>query len=229
MSYRIEVITLMPELWPPLLSEAAGVSGRAVAEGRVDVEIANLRDFGTGRHLQVDDTPFGGGAGMVLQVGPLHRAIERARARTPGPVLLLSPRGEPFCQDRAQALADGPGFTLVCGRYEGFDERVRHYVNGELSVGDFVLTGGDPAAWCVLDACIRLRPGVLGNAESAPDESFSRGGLEHPHYTRPAVYEGMEVPEVLRSGDHARIRAWREAQAQAITAARRPDLLPKEP
>ena len=118
----------------------------------------------------------------------------------------------------------GPGFTLVCGRYEGFDERVRHFVDGELSAGDFVLTGGDPAAWCVIDACIRLRPGVLGNADSAQDESFTSGGLEYPHYTRPAEYEGMAVPEVLRSGDHAKIRAWREAQAEAITAKHRPDL-----
>lgn len=229
MSYRIEVITLMPELWPALLSESAGLSGRAVSEGKVEVTVANLRDFGTGRHQQVDDTPFGGGAGMVLQVAPLHQAIERARSRTQGPVLLLSPRGERFRQSRARELAEGPGFTLVCGRYEGFDERVRRYVDGELSVGDFVLTGGDPAAWCVIDACVRLRPGVLGNAESAEDESFSAGGLEYPHYTRPAVYDGASVPQVLRSGDHARIRAWREEQARAITAARRPDLLAQEP
>ena len=140
-------------------------------------------------------------------------------------MLLLSPRGEPFRQARAQGLAAGPGFTLVCGRYEGFDERVRRYVDGEVSVGDFVLTGGDPAAWCVIDACIRLRPGVLGNAESAQDESFSAGGLEYPHYTRPAEYDGVAVPEVLRSGDHGKIRAWREQQAAKITAERRPDLI----
>ncbi|MEO0813759.1 MAG: tRNA (guanosine(37)-N1)-methyltransferase TrmD [Myxococcota bacterium] len=225
MSFSIEVITLMPELWPPLLSEAAGLSGRAVADGTVQVRIANLRDFGTGRHQQVDDTPFGGGAGMVLQVPPLHQAIERARARTPGPVLLLSPRGAPFHQARALELAEGTGFTLVCGRYEGFDERVRRYVDDELSVGDFVLTGGDPAAWCVIDACIRLRPGILGNAASAEDESFTRGGLEYPHYTRPASYDGAGVPDVLRSGDHGRIAEWREEQARSLTRALRPDLL----
>lgn len=225
MPFAIELITLVPELWPALAGPGAGLVGKALAEGPASLRVHNLRDWGKGKHQQVDDAPFGGGAGMVLQVEPLHKAIMAARERTPGPVILLGPRGERFGQPRAMALAQGPGMILVCGRYEGVDERVRRYIDLELSVGDFVLSAGDPAAWCIVDAVVRLLPGVLGNTESLAEESFGSGWLEYPHYTRPATYEGMEVPEVLRGGDHARIHAWRRAQAEALTRALRPDLL----
>lgn len=225
MAFAIELITLVPELWPALVGPAAGLVGKALGEGPASLHVHNLRDWGKGKHQQVDDAPFGGGAGMVLQVEPLHKAITAARARTPGPVILMGPRGERFGQARAVSLAQGPGMTLVCGRYEGVDERVRKYIDLELSVGDFVLSAGDPAAWCIIDSVVRLLPGVLGNTESLTEESFGSGLLEYPHYTRPATYEGMEVPEVLRGGDHARIQAWRRAQAEALTRELRPDLL----
>lgn len=224
MSYTVEVITLTPSVWPVLLSDASGLVGRAFQRGLASLTVSDLRDFGRGAHRQVDDTPFGGGAGMVLQVEPVHRAIERARSRTPGPVVLLSPGGARFSQAWAKGLAANAGLTLVCGRYEGFDERVRSYVDLEISIGDYVLSSGDPAAWCVIDACVRLLPGVLGNPESVVDESFARGGLEYPHYTRPAVYEQQVVPEVLRSGDHAAIAAWRQTMAAERTARNRPDI-----
>jgi len=162
---------------------------------------------------------------MVLQVEPLRQAIEHARSQANAPVALLSPRGARFDQSRAQHLAQGEGITLICGRYEGIDERVREYVDLDLSVGDMVLSAGDPAAWCMVDAVIRLLPGVLGNADSLAEESFSSGMLEYPHYTRPASYEGLDVPEVLLSGNHRLIEQWRVEQAQALTRALRPDLL----
>lgn len=223
--FRVEVITLVPDLWPSLLGRGAGLVGRAFEDGVASLTVGALKDFGAGKHAQVDDHPFGGGAGMVLGVEPTHRAIERARQRTPGPVILLSPRGERFSQGRAKELAAGPGFTMLCGRYEGFDERVRRYVDLDLSLGDFVLSGGDPAAWAIIDSVVRLLPGVLGNPDSTSDESFEGARLEYPHYTRPAVYDGVEVPEVLRSGDHGRVRDWREAQSLALTRAHRPDLI----
>lgn len=221
----VRVITLIPDIWPILLSSASGLVGKAFETGSAMLEVVDLRDFGEGRHRQVDDAPFGGGPGMVLQVGPIHRAITHARRLGPGPVLLLSPRGKRFDQQEARLLLSKPGFTLVCGRYEGVDERAREYIDGELSIGDHVLSAGDPAAWCVIDAVVRLVPGVLGNAESASDESFARGQLEYPQYTRPAVYDGHPVPEVLRSGDHGAIESWRREQALAVTQGRRPDLL----
>lgn len=222
--FAVEVITLAPALWPHLLSAEGGLVGKAFASGACALRVRHLRDYGKGVHRAVDDTPFGGGAGMVLCVEPLHRAITDARARTPGPVLLLSPRGRRFDQAAAAELAAGPGMTLVCGRYEGYDERVRRYVDHEISIGDYVLSAGDPAAWCIIDAVVRLRPGVLGNPESTRDESFSDGLLEYPQYTRPAEYDGVEVPSVLRSGDHAAIERWRREQARALTARLRPDL-----
>lgn len=224
MSFAVEVITLAPALWPTLLSDASGLVGRAFDGGPASLTVSDLRDFGRGAHRQVDDTPFGGGAGMVLQVEPVHRAIGRARSRTPGPVVLLSPGGERFSQARAKSLAANAGLILVCGRYEGFDERVRRYVDLEISIGDYVLSCGDPAAWCVVDACVRLLPGVLGNPESVVDESFARAGLEYPHYTRPAVYDEQVVPGVLRGGDHAAIAAWRQTMAAKRTARNRPDI-----
>lgn len=223
--FAVEVVTLVPQLWPNWLHPTSGLVGKAFHEGRAELTVNDLRAFGRGPHRQVDDSPCGGGAGMVLAVPPLHAAITAARARTPGPVLLLSPRGRPFKQAHAEALARGPGMTLVCGRYEGFDERVYAYADGAIALGDFVLTAGDPAALSVIDAVVRLLPQVVGNPASLVDESFTRGGLEYPQYTRPISYEGAQVPEVLRSGNHRAIEAWRHREAQALTALHRPDLL----
>jgi tRNA (guanine37-N1)-methyltransferase len=229
MSFALEVITLVPEVWATLTSERAGLTGRAFVDGEARVTIRNLKEYGHGKHRQVDDAPFGGGAGMVLAVPPLHAAITDARKATPGPVILMGPRGERFSQTMARELASGPGMTLVCGRYEGVDERVRHYIDREVSVGDYVLSAGDPAAWSIVDAVVRLLPGVLGNASSIEDESFSAGLLEYPHYTRPVSFEGADVPEILRSGDHRKIAAWRREQARALTEKHRPDLLKRLP
>ncbi len=223
--FAVEVITLVPELWRAFLGRESGLVGRAFAQGAVKLELNDLRAFGRGAHRQVDDAPFGGGAGMVLEVEPLHKAIELSRTRTAGPVFLLDPRGRRFDQPLARELAQGTGMTLVSGRYEGVDERVRRYVDFEVSLGDFVLSAGDPAAWCIVDAVVRLLPGVLGNADSVVEESFSRPLLEYPQYTRPAEYDGVSVPEVLRSGDHAAIARWRASAAQSLTARLRPDLL----
>ncbi len=237
--FTVTIITLVPELWQHLLGKGSGLVGRAfLPESPVEVQlnIVDLKSFGHGVHRQVDDAPFGGGAGMVLTVPPLHKAIMRARELSGSddiPVCLLGPRGKVFDQKKARALAEGSGITLICGRYEGVDERVRAYVHEELSIGDMVLSAGDPAAWAIVDAVVRLRPLVLGNAESIKDESFSltqgsahiQGGLEYPHYTRPAEYEGALVPDVLRSGNHKAIALWRAKEAQALTHTLRPDLL----
>ncbi|MFC1610597.1 tRNA (guanosine(37)-N1)-methyltransferase TrmD [Myxococcota bacterium] len=225
MVFAVEIITLAPDLWPQLLAPEAGLTGRAFHEGKADVFVRDLRQYGSGRHQQVDDAPFGGGAGMVLCVEPLHRAIKDARRQTSGPVVLLTPRGQPLSQGLARELADGPGMTLVCGRYEGVDERVRRYVDQQVSTGDVVLSSGDPAAWCMIDAVVRLLPGVLGNPDSLAEESFACGLLEYPQYTRPAEYDGESVPEVLRSGDHQAVAAWRRQQALRLTRELRPDLL----
>ncbi|MBC7794535.1 MAG: tRNA (guanosine(37)-N1)-methyltransferase TrmD, partial [Clostridia bacterium] len=190
---KIEVVTLVPEIWPMLTSEYAGVTGRAFVDGLVSLRVRNLKDYGEGKHRKVDDTPFGGGAGMVLAAPPLHDALKAARADTPGLVILMGPRGTRFDQAMARSLALEPGFILVCGRYEGVDERVRKYIDREVSVGDYVLSGGDPAAWTIIDAVVRLRKGVLGNTASVEDESFSAGLLEYPQYTRPVSYDGTEV------------------------------------
>jgi tRNA (guanine37-N1)-methyltransferase len=224
MIFSLEIITLVADIWPRLLSAETGLVGKAFASGKVSHRINDLRAFGKGVHHQVDDAPFGGGAGMVLQAEPLHQAIQLARSRTPGPVVLLSPRGRKFDQTLARELAAGLGLTLICGRYEGVDERVYRYIDATLSVGDFVLSAGDPAAWCVIDAITRLLPGVLGNPESLAEESFAEGLLEYPQYTRPVVYDGVEVPSVLRSGDHAAVKKWRCEQAEALTRRLRPDL-----
>ncbi len=225
MSFGVEVITLVPEVWGMLTSERAGLTGRAFVDGEARVTIRNLKEYGHGKHRQVDDAPFGGGAGMVLAVPPLHAAITDAKAATQGPVILMGPRGERFSQSMARELAAGPGMVIVCGRYEGVDERVRRYIDREVSVGDYVLSAGDPAAWSIVDAVVRLLPGVLGNASSIEDESFSAGMLEYPHYTRPVTYDGADVPEILRSGDHKKIAAWRRREARALTEKHRPDLL----
>ena len=223
--FRVEIITLVPEIWPTILGAGAGLVGRAFAEGLADLRVNPLRSYGKGKHQQVDDAPFGGGAGMVLAAPPVAAAIGVARARTSGPVILLTPRGATFREAHARELASGPGLTLICGRYEGIDERVRNLVDLQLSVGDMVLSGGDPAAWCVVDAVVRLLPGVLGNSESLTEESFTSGLLEYPQYTRPASFQGVDVPEVLRSGDHAAVERWRRSQALALTRRLRPDLV----
>ncbi|MGH9189005.1 MAG: tRNA (guanosine(37)-N1)-methyltransferase TrmD [Acidimicrobiales bacterium] len=218
---EIHVFSVLPELLTSAFE--GGLLGKARRRGVVELRVHDLRDHATDRHRSVDDAPFGGGPGMVLLPEPVFRAVEAVAP--PRPLLLLGPGGERFDQSRAESLAAGGGFSLLCGRYEGVDERVREVVDGELSIGDYVLAGGEAAAFVVVEAVTRLVPGVMGNADSVADESFARGLLEHPHYTRPADFRGMEVPEVLRSGDHARIARWRRAQALARTVARRPDLI----
>src|SRR5581483_8049689 len=218
MSMRIDVFTIFPGMVDGFASQS--LLGRARAAGVLDVRVHDLRSAATDPHHSVDDTPFGGGAGMVLLPEPVFGAVEAADP--PRPLFLLGPGGRRFDQAFARQLASLPGFSMLCGRYEGVDERVReHLVDGELSVGDYVLAGGEVAAMVVLEAVGRLVPGVMGNEESAEDESFADGLLEYPQYTRPASFRGWEVPAVLRSGDHARIARWQRAQAIARTIANR--------
>ena len=223
MPYRAAVLTLFPAMIDGYVRES--ILGKAIERGLLEVKATDVRDFAAGKHRVTDDTPYGGGAGMVMKVEPLVLAIEAARAQLPNAkALLMSPRGPRFDQARAHELAGAGEVILVCGRYEGVDERALKYLDGELSIGDFVLTGGELAALAVLDAVARLVPGVLGNAESAQTESFEAGLLEHPHYTRPPEFRGDAVPEVLQSGNHARIDAWRRWHALRLTKERRPDL-----
>lgn len=220
-----QVITLLPQAFPGILGES--LTGKALAEGRWSLRTIDLRSFGEGKHRNVDDTPAGGGAGMVLRPDVLGHALDEAAlaARGRWPVIYLSPRGAPLTQEMARRLAAVDGVTLLCGRFEGVDERVLEaYDIEEVSLGDFVMTGGEIAAMALIDATVRLLPGVLGNAASTEEESFSDGLLEHPQYTRPADWRGHPIPEVLLSGNHARIAAWRRAQSEAITQERRPDL-----
>lgn len=225
MSWLAQVVTLYPEMFPGPLG--VSLAGRALAEGRWRLETLQLRDFATDRHRSVDDTPAGGGPGMVLKVDVLARAVDAARARSPeAPVLALTPRGPRLGQARVRALAAGPGVTLLCGRFEGFDERIFAGRGVEpVSLGDFILSGGEVVALAVLDACVRLLPGVMGAASSGDEESFESGLLEYPHYTRPAVWEGHGIPEVLTSGDHGKIEAWRKRARLEDTRLWRPDLL----
>jgi tRNA (guanine37-N1)-methyltransferase len=219
---RIDVFTIFPDYLAGPVD--ASLLGRARARGLLDVRVHDVRDWTDDPHRSVDDTPFGGGAGMVMTPGPLFAAVEAVDP--PRPLLLLAAAGRRFDQDRARELAAGPGFSLVCGRYEGIDQRVAdHLCDGELSVGDYVLAGGEAAALVVVEAVARLVPGVMGNEASADQESFTAGLLEYPQYTRPAEFRGWAVPEVLRSGDHGRIERWRRAQALRRTLALRPDLL----
>lgn len=223
--WQARVITLFPEAFPGVLG--LSLTGKAMQEGQWQLHTHDLREHGLGRHRNVDDTPAGGGPGMVLRADVLGPAIEAAQAHARGiwPVLAMSPRGRPFSQAMARTLARTDGVTLLCGRFEGFDERtLEHYGIEEISIGDFVLTGGELAAQALLDATVRLLPGVLGNAESTVEESHSAGLLEHPQYTRPAEWQGRAIPEVLMSGHHGEIARWRRAQAEALTKARRPDL-----
>jgi tRNA (guanine37-N1)-methyltransferase len=221
----IEVLTLFPEMFPGPVS--AGVTGRGLAAGLVTLKVHNLRDYTHDRHRQVDDVPYGGGAGMVLKPEPIFEAV-RARSGK-GPVILLTPQGELLNQGLVRELARHDDLYLICGRYEGVDERVAtHLVDKEVSIGDYVLTGGELPAMVVIDAVSRLVAGVLGSEESPKDESFDQHLLEYPHYTRPAEFEGHPVPEVLRSGHHAEIERWRRAQATERTRRRRPDLLDRQ-
>lgn len=227
--WSAQAITLYPEMFPGPLGHS--LAGRALAEGRWQLATLQLRDFATDRHRSVDDTPAGGGPGMVLKAEVLARAIDRARARRPdAPLLAPTPRGPRLTQQRVRELAAGPGVILLCGRFEGFDERIFEGRDVEpLSIGDYVLSGGEPAALVLLDACVRLLPGVMGAASSGLDESFETGLLEYPHYTRPRIWEGRSIPEVLLSGDHEEIAAWRTARALADTRLWRPDLLRHQP
>jgi len=219
---EIDVFTVLPQILEPALD--GGLLGKARERGVVEVRVRDLRDYTTDRHRSVDDSPFGGGPGMVVSAEPVFAAVEAVRP--PRPLFLLDPGGRRFDQAMAAELAATSGFSLLCGRYEGVDERVRrHLVDGELSIGDFILAGGEAAAFVVVEAVTRLVPGVMGNDESAGDESFTSGLLEYPHYTRPAEFRGWAVPEILRSGDHGRIARWRHAQALARTRTHRPDLL----
>jgi tRNA (guanine37-N1)-methyltransferase len=227
LSFAADVVTLFPELFPGPLG--ASVIGRGLADGLWSLTTTQLRDFATDRHRTVDDTPAGGGPGMVLKPDILAAAIDAVAPQGDlRPRLLMSPRGAPLTQARVRALAAGPGALIVCGRFEGVDERVisaRHLE--EVSIGDFVLAGGEVAAMALLEAVVRLIPGVLGGAESHADESFEHGLLEYPQFTRPQLFEGSEIPAVLTSGDHARVERWRREQAETLTRARRPDLLRK--
>ncbi|WP_375395967.1 tRNA (guanosine(37)-N1)-methyltransferase TrmD [uncultured Sphingomonas sp.] len=221
MTFAATILTLYPEMFPGPLG--VSLAGRALAEGRWSCEAVNIRDSATDKHRSVDDTPAGGGAGMVLRADVVAAALDAAADGRP--VVALTPRGAPLTQARVRSLASGPGVTLLCGRFEGFDERLFDArAIEQVSIGDYVLSGGEMGALALLDACIRLLPGVMGATSSGVDESFETGLLEYPHYTRPAEWEGRAIPEVLRSGDHARIAAWRKQQAETDTRLRRPDL-----
>jgi len=256
MTFAATILTLYPEMFPGLLGFS--LAGKALAEGKWACNPVDIRDFAQDKHRSVDDTPAGGGAGMVLRPDVLARAVDFAKSQfslpfsgggggggpqpntafsaiphpspegerpASVPIIAFTPRGRPLIQARVRDLAAGPGVILLCGRFEGFDERLfQARPIEEISVGDIVLSGGEPAALMLLDACVRLLPGVMGAAHSGTEESFEHGLLEYPHYTRPPEWEGLAIPEVLRSGDHAKIRAWRQAQAEADTRLRRPDL-----
>jgi tRNA (guanine37-N1)-methyltransferase len=223
MTWRATVLTLFPDMFPGPLG--VSLAGKALASGLWALEARDIRDSATDRHRSVDDTPAGGGPGMVLRAGVLAAAIDAADGSGGRPRLLMSPRGRPLTQSRVLDLAAGPGPLIVCGRFEGIDQRVIEARNlEEVSIGDYVLSGGEIAAMALIDACVRLLPGVMGKLASGTDESFSEGLLEYPQYTRPQEFEGRTIPETLTSGDHARVAAWRRAESEALTRARRPDL-----
>jgi len=228
-AWTAQIITLVPQAFPGVLGES--LMGRALKDGLWQLQTYDLRDYGIGKHKNVDDTPAGGGAGMVLRADVLEAALNDARAGAKGvmPILYLSPRGKPMNQAMMRGLATNTdGVTLLCGRFEGVDERIlEHFGIQEISLGDFVMTGGELAAQALIDATVRLLPGVLGNAASAIEESFSNGLLEHPQYTKPAIWNDRPIPEVLQSGNHAKIDAWRRDMSEKITQQRRPDLWAK--
>jgi tRNA (guanine37-N1)-methyltransferase len=225
MTFETQILTLYPEMFPGPLG--VSLAGRALAEGKWACHPIHIRDFATDKHRTVDDTPAGGGAGMVLKADVMAAAVDHAIEKsTDLPILAMTPRGKPVTQSRIRELASGPGVTIICGRFEGFDERLfdaRPQIE-QVSMGDIILSGGEMGALMLLDACIRLLPGVMGAASSGDDESFEQGLLEYPHYTRPALWEGRTIPEVLRSGDHAKIDEWRKRQSENDTRLRRPDL-----
>ena len=229
MSFSATVLTLYPEMFPGALGHA--LAGRALAEGRWSLEAVNIRDFATDRHRTVDDTPAGGGAGMVMRVDVAGQAVAELAQDDPPPddIVLLSPAGEPLTQPLVQELAQRRHLALLSGRYEGFDARVERLVTREISIGDYVLMGGELPALVVMEAVARLVPGVLGDAESHQQESFTTGLLDYPEYTRPPSYQGLEVPEVLKSGHHGKVAAWRRLQALRRTFERRPELLERAP
>jgi tRNA (guanine37-N1)-methyltransferase len=230
MTWRATVLTIFPEMFPGPLG--LSLAGKALAEGKWALEAIDIRGFATDKHRSVDDTPAGGGAGMVMRADIAAAAIDAARASMPAgaSTIYLSPRGYPFMQEQARELAGGPGIILLCGRFEGIDERVLQARNvEEISIGDYVLSGGEIAAQVVIDAVVRLLPGVAGNESSLAEESFAQGLLEYPHYTRPREWEGRAIPEVLLSGDHKAIDKWRREQAEKVTKARRPDLWQMHP
>jgi len=224
MSFAARILTLYPEMFPGPLG--ISLAGRALEQGIWSCDPIQIRDFAADKHKSVDDTPAGGGAGMVLRADVLARAVDHALETRPDlPVLAMTPRGAPITQARVRALAEGPGVTILCGRFEGFDERLFDARPIEqVSMGDIILSGGEIGGFMLLDACIRLLPGVMGAASSGVEESFENDLLEYPQYTRPVEWEGRAIPEVLRSGDHARIAAWRKQQAETDTRLRRPDL-----
>jgi tRNA (guanine37-N1)-methyltransferase len=225
--WRAGVLTIFPDMFPGPLG--ASLAGKALAAGTWSLDVVDIRNFATDKHRTVDDTPAGGGPGMVMKANVLASAIDAA-AQDDRPRLLMSPRGAPLTQPRVEALVAGPGVVLVCGRFEGVDERVIA-ARGleEVSVGDYVLSGGEIAAMALLDACVRLLPGVMGAAASVAEESFADGLLEYPQYTRPQVFEGQPIPDVLTSGDHGKIAAWRRTEAERLTRERRPDLWARRP
>lgn len=224
MTFAAQILTLYPEMFPGPLGTS--LAGRALEEGKWSCDPIQMRDFATDKHGSVDDTPAGGGAGMVLRADVLGSAVDYAMERQPdAPVIAMTPRGKPLTQARVREIASGPGVTILCGRFEGFDERIFDARPIEqVSIGDYILSGGEMGALVLLDACIRLLPGVMGASSSGDDESFETGLLEYPQFTRPQKWEGRIIPEILRSGDHAKIAAWRKQRAEEDTRLRRPDL-----
>ncbi|MBB5573960.1 MULTISPECIES: tRNA (guanosine(37)-N1)-methyltransferase TrmD [Rhizobium] len=228
MSFRATILTLYPEMFPGHLG--ASLAGKAMERGQWSLDTVQIRDFATDKHRTVDDTPAGGGAGMVLKPDVLARAIDHASENDDRPRLLMSPRGKPLTQKRVRELAAGDGVIIVCGRFEGVDQRVIDGRNlEEVSIGDYILSGGEPAALILLDAIVRILPGVMGNDLSGLHESFEGGLLEHPQYTRPQIWEGREIPAVLTSGNHGAIAKWQRQEAEKLTKERRPDLLDQTP
>ncbi len=222
---KIDVLTLFPEMFPPVLGQS--IIGQAQKKGIVNFNIVNIRDFAHDKHRVCDDVPYGGGPGMVMKPEPIFEAVEKIKTDPDAKLVLLSPRGKVFNQETARRLAGEKHLVFLCGHYKDIDERARSLVDMDISLGDYILSGGEPAALVVIDAIVRLLPGAISDPESANCDSFETGLLDHPHYTRPEEYRGMKVPEVLRSGNHAQIRKWRRQQALAITQQCRSDLLEK--
>ena len=225
--WRVDIITLFPDVFPGILG--ASLTGKALKDGKWQLHTHDLRSYGVGKHRSVDDTPAGGGAGMVMRADVLGRALsDISQRREPCPIIYMSPRGKPLVQERVRQMVDSSGAIILCGRFEGIDQRViEHFQIEEVSIGDYVLSGGELAAQVMLDATVRLIPGVLGNQASTEEESFSDGLLEYPQYTRPPVWEGREVPKVLMSGNHGKVASWKKTQSEVLTRDLRPDLWKK--